>query len=118
MGIYTIFLFASFIILLCVMTYLTLRWNKKETDELNKIKLNIEQNCGIKFNHSYKLINKKDKSIRYLRVFSIYVLNKEAKAKCYLTTKEGEIGIWDDNIGFLYDIKDKFDLEDCGAWNP
>lgn len=116
MNIYTIFLFVAFIILLCITNYLTLRGNKKETDELDKIKLNIEQNCGIKFNHSYKLISKKDKSIRYLRIFSIYVLKEEAKAKLYLTTKEGEIGIWDDKIEFLYNIKDNYILEDCGEW--
>ena len=64
-----------------------------------------------------KLISKKDKSIRYLRVFAIYDFGKEVKAKCYLTTKGGEIGVWDDKIELLYNIKDNYDLEDCGEWN-
>lgn len=88
--------------------------NKK--NKLNEIKIKFEETSGIKYNHSYKLINKKDKSIRYLRVFAIYGFGKEVKAKCYLTTKGGEIGVWDDKIEFLYSIKDNYDLEDCGRW--
>lgn len=89
--------------------------NKK--NKLNELKNRLEENYGIKFNHSYRLINKKDKSIRYLRVFSVYAFGKEVKAKCYLTTKGGEIGVWDDKIELLYNIKDNYDLEDCGEWN-
>lgn len=88
----------------------------KETKKINELKIKLEENYGIKYNHSYKLINKKDKSIRYLRVFSVYVFGKEVKAKCYLTTKGGEIGVWDDKIEFLYTLKDNYDLEDCGGW--
>ena len=112
-----ILLFVAFVMLLCFMTHITSRLKNKEIDKLNKIKLNLEEKCGIKFNHSYKLISKKDKSIRYLRVFSIYVLGSEVKAKCYFTTKGGEIGVWDDKIEFLYTIKNNFDLEDCGEWD-
>ena len=90
---------------------------RNEKNKLNEIKIKFEETSGIKYNHSYKLINKKDKSIRYLRVFSIYVFRKEVKAKCYLTTKGGEIGVWDDKIELLYSIKDNYDLEDCGKWN-
>ena len=90
---------------------------RNEKNKLNEIKIKFEETSGIKYNHSYKLINKKDKSIRYLRVFSIYVFGKEVKAKCYLTTKCGEIGVWDDKIELLYNIKDNYDLEDCGKWN-
>ena len=81
----------------------------------NKAKINLEENALIKFNHSYKLVNKKDKSIRYIRVFSIF-LDKEVKAKCFCTTKDGEIGIWCGNIEFLYNIKDNYNIEDCGEW--
>lgn len=88
----------------------------KETKKINELKIKLEENYGIKFNHSYRLISKKDKSIRYLRVFSVYVFGKEVKAKCYLTTKGGEIGVWDDKIEFLYTLKDNYDLEDCGEW--
>ena len=88
----------------------------KETKKINELKIKLEENYGIKFNHSYRLISKKDKSIRYLRVFSVYVFGKEVKAKCYLTTKGGEIGVWDDKIEFLYTLKDNYDLEDCGRW--
>ena len=88
----------------------------KETKKINELKIKLEENYGIKFNHSYRLISKKDKSIRYLRVFSVYVFGKEVKAKCYLTTKCGEIGVWDDKIELLYVIKDNYDLEDCGEW--
>lgn len=90
--------------------------HKKEIKKLNKAKINLEENALIKFNHSYRLVNKKDKSIRYIRVFSI-LLDKEVKAKCFCTTKDGEIGIWCDNIEFLYNIKDNYKLEDCGKWN-
>lgn len=88
--------------------------NKK--NKLNEIKIKFEETSGIKYNHSYKLINKKDKSIRYLRVFAIYSFGKEVRAKCYFTTKGGEIGVWDDKIELLYVIKDNYDLEDCGGW--
>ena len=88
--------------------------NKK--NKLNEIKIKFEETSGIKYNHSYKLINKKDKSIRYLRVFAIYAFGKEVRAKCYFTTKGGEIGVWDDKIELLYVIKDNYDLEDCGEW--
>ena len=89
---------------------------RNEKNKLNEIKIKFEETSGIKYNHSYRLINKKDKSILYLRVFSIYVFGKEVKAKCYLTTKGGEIGVWDDKIELLYVIKDNYDLEDCGEW--
>ena len=116
MNIYTILIFAAFIILSAILLNITFRLNKKQTNKLNEIKLNLEQNYGIKFNHSYRLINKKDKSIRYIRVFSI-LLDKEVKANCFLTTKDGEIGTWCDKIEFLYNIKDNYELEDCGEWN-
>lgn len=116
MNIYTILIFAAFIILSAILLNITFRLNKKQTNKLNEIKLNLEQNYGIKFNHSYRLINKKDKSILYIRVFSI-LLDKEVKAKCFFTTKNGEIGIWHDKIEFLYNIKDNYELEDCGEWN-
>ena len=83
---------------------------------INEAKIKLEENAGIKFNHSYRLIDNRDESIRYLRVFSIYVLNKEVKAKCFCTTKTGEIGVWDDKIEILYSIKDNYNLKDCGEW--
>ena len=106
-------LFISIPSILCGVISLSLR--KKEIEKMNEAKLKLEENALIKFNHSYRLINKKDKSIRYLRVFSI-ILGKEVKAKCFFTTKNGEIGTWYDNIEFLYVIKDNYSLEDCGEW--
>lgn len=94
---------------------IVLHLHKKKIKKINEAKLKLEENALIKFNHSYRLINKKDKSIRYLRVFSI-LLDKEIKAKCFLTTKDGEIGTWCDKIEFLYKIKDNYILEDCGEW--
>ena len=108
--------FIAFIVILCSVTKLTLRIRKREEDKLNEFKLNLEENYGIKFNHSYKLVSKKDGSVRYLRVFSISMSNKEVKAKCFFTTKRGEIGTWYDNIEFLYNIKDNYSIEDCGEW--
>ena len=89
--------------------------HKKKIEKLNEAKLKLEENALIKFNHSYRLINKKDKSIRYIRVFFI-LLDKEVKANCFLTTKDGEIGTWCDKIEFLYKIKDNYIIEDCGEW--
>ena len=106
-----LFVFATIIAISLDFYLMNIKKNK-----LNDFKIKLEENYGIKFNHSYKLISKKDKSIRYLRVFSIYVFGKEVKAKCYLTTKDGEIGVWNDKIEFLYTIKDNYDLEDCGKW--
>ena len=99
-------------ILWCV---IALHLRKKKVEKLNEAKLKLEENALIKFNHSYRLINKKDKSIRYIRVFSI-LLDKEVKVKCFFTTKDGEIGTWCDNIEFLYKIKDNYNIEDCGEW--
>lgn len=112
-----VILFLSFILITSILCgVIALHLHKKKIEKLNEIKLNLEQNYGIKFNHSYKLINKKDKSILYVRVFSI-LLDKEVKANCFLTTKDGEIGTWCDKIEFLYNIKDNYELEDCGEWN-
>ena len=108
-----LFLFITIPSILCGVISLSLR--KKEIEKMNEVKLKLEENALIKFNHSYRLINKKDKSIRYLRVFSI-ILGKKVKAKCFFTTKNGEIGTWYDNIEFLYVIKDNYSLEDCGEW--
>lgn len=110
-----ILLFLLIIIPSILCGVISLRLRKKEIEKLNKAKINLEENALIKFNHSYKLINKKDKSIRYLRVFSI-ILDKEVKAKCFFTTKNGEIGTWCDSIEFLYNVKDNYSLEDCGEW--
>ena len=109
-------LLVTFLFLSILCGIYMLRLNSKEIDKLNEAKLKLEENTGIKFNHSYRLIRKNDKSIRYIRVFSIYPLNKEIKVKCFLTTTEGEIGIWFDKIELLYKIKDNYDLEDCGEW--
>ena len=95
---------------------IALHLRKKKVEKLNEAKLKLEENALIKFNHSYRLINKKDKSIRYIRVFSISMSNKEVKAKCFFTTKRGEIGTWCDKIEFLYNIKDNYRIEDCGEW--
>ena len=100
-------------LILCGVIVLHLR--KKKVEKLNEAKFKLEENALIKFNHSYRLINKKDKSIRYIRVFSI-LLDKEVKVNCFLTTKDGEIGTWCDKIEFLYKIKDNYILEDCGEW--
>ena len=107
-----LFVFATVIAISLDFYLMNIKKNK-----LNEIKIKLEENYKIKFNHSYRLISKKDKSIRYLRVFAIYAFDKEVRAKCYFTTKSGEIGVWDDKIELLYVIKDNYDLEDCGEWN-
>ena len=108
-----LFLLISIPSILCGV--ISLRLRKKEIEKINEAKIKLEENALIKFNHSYRLVNKKDKSIRYLRVFSI-IFDKEVKAKCFFTTKNGEIGTWYDNIEFLYVIKDNYNIEDCGEW--
>ena len=108
-------LFYLLIVILSVL-FLEVYLDKKRTKKIDEAKIKLEENAGIKFNHSYRLIDKRDESILYLRVFSIYVLNKKVKVKCFLTTKTGEIGIWDDKIEILYSIKDNYNLEDCGEW--
>ena len=113
MGIILFLLLISIPFILWFVIALHLR--KKKVEKLNEAKLKLEENALIKFNHSYRLINKKYKSIRYIRVFSI-LLDKEVKAKCFFTTKDGEIGTWCDNIKFLYKIKDNYNIEDCGEW--
>lgn len=104
------------LIAILLVLFLEVHLDKKRTKKIDEAKIKLEENAGIKFNHSYRLIDKRDESILYLRVFSIYVLNKEVKVKCFLTTKTGEIGIWDDKIEILYNIKDNYNLEDCGEW--
>ena len=113
---YNIAIIISILFIVISQIVISFYLRKKEIEKLNKAKINLEENALIKFNHSYKLINKKDKSIRYLRVFSIIFLDKEVKAKCFFTTKNGEIGTWYDNIEFLYVIKDNYNIEDCGEW--
>lgn len=112
---YNIAIIISILFIVISQIVISFYLRKKEIEKLNKAKINLEENALIKFNHSYKLINKKDKSIRYLRVFSI-ILDKEVKAKCFFTTKNGEIGTWCDSIKFLYNVKDNYSLEDCGEW--
>lgn len=112
---YNIAIIISILFIVISQIVISFYLHKKEIEKMNEAKLKLEENALIKFNHSYRLINKKDKSIRYLRVFSI-ILGKEVKAKCFFTTKNGEIGTWCDSIEFLYNVKDNYSLEDCGEW--
>lgn len=90
-------------------------WNNYINDAKNKL-----ENLGFTYNHSYKLIHKKNESILYLRIFELkYCPNKKkVYAHVYMTTKNGEIGTWYDDFNYLLDINKKWNIIDCGEWNP
>ena len=36
----------------------------------------------------------------------------------YIVTKNGEIGTWYDDYNYLLEIPERWNIEDCGEWNP
>ena len=111
--------FAILIIGLFVFTAINIR-NTSKADYLVKRETRRLKEHGLFLNHSYKGVSRDDgKTIRF-RIFS---LNYNRKYKCvvgtmYLCSKNEEIGVWKDNVEFLYSIPREFELTDLGVWAP
>ena len=111
--------FAILIIALFVFASINIR-NASKTDYLVKRETRRLKEHGLFLNHSYKGVSRDDgKTIRF-RIFS---LNYNRKYKCvvgtmYLCSKNEEIGVWKDNVEFLYSIPREFELTDLGVWAP
>ena len=111
--------FAILIIGLVVFAVINIR-NASKADYLVKRETRRLKEHGLFLNHSYKGVSRDDgKTIRF-RIFS---LNYNRKYKCvvgtmYLCSKNEEIGVWKDNVEFLYSIPREFELTDLGVWAP
>lgn len=111
--------FAILIIALFVFASINIR-NASKADYLVKRETRRLKEHGLLLNHSYKGVSRDDgKTIRF-RIFS---LNYNRKHKCvvgtmYLCSKNEEIGVWKDNVEFLYSIPREFELTDLGVWAP
>ena len=111
--------FAILIIALFVFASINIR-NASKADYLVKRETRRLKEHGLLVNHSYKGVSHDDgKTIRF-RIFS---LNYNRKYKCvvgtmYLCSKNEEIGVWKDNVEFLYSIPREFELTDLGVWAP
>ena len=111
--------FAVLIIGLIVFSVFKIR-NASKVDYLVKRETRRLKEHGLFLNHSYKGVSRDDgKTIRF-RIFS---LNYNRKHKCvvgtmYLCSKNEEIGVWKDNVEFLYSIPREFELTDLGVWAP
>lgn len=91
------------------------KWKKYINDAKSKL-----ENSGLKCNHSYKLIHKENESISYLRIFELKYCpdKKKVYAHAYMVSKSGEIGTWYDDFNYLIGINKRWNIIDCGEWNP
>lgn len=99
--------------------YLISRQNIRYTQYINDAKTKLKL-AGFIYNHSYRLVHKTKNKIAYIRIFSLKYSpdNKKVMAHAYMVTKNGEIGEWYDEYMHLLEIKNKWNIEDCGEWNP
>lgn len=90
------------------------KWNTYISDAKTKL-----ENAGLKFNHSYRLVNKLTDAIVYIRIYGIkYSPDKnKVMVHAYMLTRSGEIGTWYDDYKYLLEIPEKWNIEDCGEWN-
>ena len=111
--------FAILIITVIVFAFINIR-NASKADYLVKRETRRLKEHGLLLNHSYKGVSHDDgKTIR----FRIIALHYNRKYKCvvgtmYLCSKNEEIGVWKDNVEFLYSIPREFELTDLGVWAP
>lgn len=106
------------VIAFSVYSILYTRNSLKYTNRMIDFAKNDLEKAGFLYNHSYKIINKLDSRIQYLRIFDLKY-NTNTKSVCawvYITTKKGEIGEWYDDVKYIIDIPNKWTLEDCGEW--
>ena len=91
------------------------KWNTYISEAKTKL-----ENAGFKFNHSYRLVNKLTDTIEYIRIYGIkYSPDKnKVMVHAYIVTKNGEIGTWYDDYNYLLEIPERWNIEDCGEWNP
>lgn len=106
-------------IVICTCLYFDNKQHKEWSNYINDAKSKLE-NSGLKYNHSYKLIHKKTESISYLRIFEFKYRpdKKKVYAHVYMVDKSGEIGIWYDDFNHLIGINERWNIIDCGEWNP
>lgn len=106
-------------IMLCTCFYFSNKQYKERIEYINDAKNKLEKS-GLKYNHSYKLIHKKNERISYLRIFGLKYCpdKKKVYANVYMTNKNGEIGTWYDDFNYLIDIDKRWNIIDCGEWNP
>ena len=91
------------------------KWNTYISEAKTKL-----ENAGFKFNHSYRLVNKLTDTIEYIRIYGIkYSPDKnKVMVHAYIVSKNGEIGTWYDDYNYLLEIPERWNIEDCGEWNP
>lgn len=106
-------------IVMSVFEYFSHKQHVKCNTYISEAKTKLE-NAGFKFNHSYRLVNKLTDTIEYIRIYGIkYSPDKnKVMVNAYIVTKNGEIGTWYDDYNYLLEIPERWNIEDCGEWNP
>lgn len=106
-------------IVMIVFEYFSHKQHVKWNTYISEAKTKLE-NAGFKFNHSYRLVNKLTDTIEYIRIYGIkYSPDKnKVMVNAYIVTKNGEIGTWYDDYNYLLEIPERWNIEDCGEWNP
>lgn len=110
--------FAITLILLCI-EYFRHKQSVEWNTYINEAKEALEK-AGFIFNHSYRLTHKETGKTSYIRIFAIKYSpdKKKVMVHAYMLTKDGEIGTWYDDCNYLLDIYKRWNIEDCGEWNP
>lgn len=116
------FLVVVFVITCIVMSvfgYLTHKQHVKWNTYISEAKTKLE-NAGFKFNHFYRLVSKLTDTIAYIRIYEIKYSPDKNKVMVHacMVSKNGEIGTWYDDCNYLLEIPERWNIEDCGEWNP
>lgn len=111
--------FAIASIIMSVFGYFSYRQHIKWNTYISGARTELE-NAGLKYNHSYRLVSKLTGSVAYIRIYSIKYSpdNKQVMVHAYMVSKNGEIGEWYDDCKYLLEIPERWNIEDCGEWNP
>ena len=106
-------------LVICVFEYFSHKQHVKWNTYISEAKTKLE-NAGFKFNHSYRLVSKLTDTIEYIRIYEIkYSPDKnKVMVHAYIVSKNGEIGTWYDDYNYLLEIPERWNIEDCGEWNP
>lgn len=102
-----------------IFLYLGQKQHQKWDVHISEAKKQLED-VGLIYNHSYRLINKKNGIVKYIRVYDLRYNpdKKNVFAHAYCVSKNGEIGEWYDVYLYLLDVNKNYEIEDCGEWNP
>lgn len=106
-----------YVVFCVIFIYITIKSMNSNQNKFSNALRELEEH-GIKFNHSYKIINKEDNSIvRYFRLYGMKIVDNVVCGQVLYVTKDTEeIGTWCDDYKYLFAINEKNQMIDCGKW--